>query len=171
MTHRRVSLVLLLLWSLSGCSGQPERAHAAAPSFEPGARVPDEPLILQDGFELRLPAMKGKLIAVFFCASLDDPECQREAQVLAEHHAELHDDHHVVVIGVSPATTAVHKTWLAAQHSPLDFAADPDGRVARAFRVGEGPAVVVVDKDSSIRAVWRDADPERHVRELLAAAR
>lgn len=170
MTHPRV-LSLLLLCFASGCTGQPQRAHAAAPSLEPGAQVPHEALILQDGFELRLPAMKGKIIAVFFCASLDDPQCQREAKVLADYHTELHDDHHVVVIGVSPASTAAHKAWLAAQHSPLDFASDPDGRVARAFGVGEGSAVVVVDKDSLIRAVWRDADPERHVRELLSAAR
>lgn len=138
-----------------------------------GSPVPDEPFILQDGFSLRLPAMKGKIIAAFFCSSVDDPQCQREAQVLAEHHAELRDEHHVVIIGVSPATAAAHKSWLAAQHLPLDFASDPDARLARAFGVRparESMSMVVVDRDATIRALWHDADPERHVRELLAAA-
>jgi peroxiredoxin len=171
MTHPTLSSLMLLLCLVSGCTGEPERAHAASPSLELGARVPDEALILQDGFELRLPAMKGKLIAVFFCASLDDPQCQREAKVFGEHHAELRDEHHVVIIGVSPASSAAHKSWLAAQHLPLDFASDRDGRVARAFGASAGSPVVVVDKDSTIRAVWRNGDPERHVRDLLAAAR
>jgi peroxiredoxin len=177
--------VLLLAWACSwvavGCTGRTERAHAAAPESSASASelqldtpVPDVPFTLQDGFELHLPAMKGKLIAVFFCANHDDPQCQREAEALSERHSELHGEHHIVIIGVSPASSAAHKAFLSDHHLPLDFASDPDGRVARAFGITrplDELRMIVVDPNGKIRAVWRGADPERHVRELLLAAR
>jgi peroxiredoxin len=159
----------------SGCNGRPERAYAAArvDSLQLGTAVPDVPFTLQDGFELRLPAMKGKTIAVLFCTTHDDPQCVREADAMRDHFSELHDEHHVVIIGVSPASNAAHKAHLTAHRMPFDFASDPDGRVAAAFGAGgmhEGLRVVVVDRGGTIHAVWSGADPERHVRELLAAA-
>ena len=98
----------------------------------------------------------------------------RSAQVLADHHAELHDAHHVVVIGVSPATTAAHKPFLSVRHMPLDFASDPEGRIAQAFGISaprEQLRMAVVDRSGAIRAVWHGGDPERHIRELVVAAR
>lgn len=179
----RRSLVLLACACVAGCSGRPERAQAAGPveveassagELQRGTPVPDVPFTLQDKFQLQLPAMKGKIIAVFFCAALDDPQCLREADVLGEHHAQLHDDHHVVIIGVSPATPQAHKAFLAARHLPLDFASDPDGRIARAFAITEPHAelrMVVIDKQGLVRAVWHGRDPDRHVRDLLGVAR
>lgn len=179
----KLLLACACVWIAVGCTGRPDRAHAAAPAesaassaseLQPPAPVPDVPLTLQDGFRLQLPLMKGKIIAVFFCAAHDDPECRREVRVLGEHHAELHDEHHVVLIGVSPATTSAQKAFLSAQHSPLDFASDPDGRVARAFGVAApqpGLRMFVVGKDGTLRAVWHGSDPERHVQLLLDAAR
>src|SRR5207237_8411850 len=82
-TEGRWSCLLLTwvcAWAVGGCTGRPRGAHAAAPvaveqspAHEPPPRtpVPDLPLTLQDGFQLRLPMMKGKLIAVFFCAAYD----------------------------------------------------------------------------------------------------
>jgi len=169
-------------WAVGGCTGRPTRAHAAAPvaveqppAREPPSRtpVPDLPLTLQDGFPLRLPMMKGKLIAVFFCAAYDDAQCQREADGLGAHHAELRDAHHVVIIGVSPATPAAHEAFLSARRSPLDFASDADGRIGRAFGMAgarDALPMVVVARDGTIRAVWHGVDPERHVRDLIAAA-
>lgn len=179
-----VSVVLLACasaWVVTGCSGRPERAHAAAPDvvdvsseseLQPGTLVPDVPFTLQDGFQLHLPGMKGKLIAAFFCAAQTDPECQREATGLADRYVELRE-HHIVIVGVSPATTAIHKANLAAQHSPLDFASDSDGKVARAFGTTDlrrELRMFVVNRDGTIRAVWHGADPDVHTRALLAAA-
>jgi peroxiredoxin len=183
---RRWSVLLLACacaWIAAGCTARPARAHAALSVAAPESRaselqlntpVPDVPFTLQDGFQLRLPAMKGKIIAVFFCTNYDDPQCRREAEVLSERHVELHDEHHVVIIGVSPGTTAAHKAFLSAHHMPLDFASDPDGRVARAFGITGAPdelRMIVIDTGGTIRAVWRGTDPDRHVRDLLLAAR
>jgi peroxiredoxin Q/BCP len=193
MSHIHHLTVLLticgLLENLAGCQGGVGRAHAVAPEvapvqvakpelaaseLRPGSPVPDVPFVLQDGFQLRLPAMKGKTIAVFFCASYTDPACQRQAEALRDHFSELHDEQHVVILGVSPETSAAHQAYLTAKRMPFDFASDPDGQLALAFGIAgprTAPQTFVVDRGGAIRAVWRGADPEAQVRDLLAIAR
>lgn len=187
-------LALVVLGAL-GCQTQaaaapepvkaPEIAQASltnvVPTFVPstteladGVAVPDLPFTLQDGFKLSLPALKGKPITVYFCASSNDPDCMREAQGLRTHWEELHEQHHAVIIGVSPQDTTSLRAFIAQQNLPFDLASDVDRTLARAFGVPASghyaPRTFLVGKDGKIRAHWQTTDPEAHVKAILAAS-
>lgn len=192
------SALLTVTIGLAGCTGkssaaatpQPEpsataAAVVAAPTtpapaspassneLQLGSAVPELPFTLQDGFKLELPSLKGKLIAVFFCSAHNDPECVREMQGLRVRYDELHEQNHVVVLGVSPQDAATHKAFIAQNKLPFDLSADGDRALAKAFGVPEGaytPRTFLVGKDGTVRKVWRTADPDAQVREILALA-
>lgn len=190
--------LLALLASLAGCTGK--SSAAPAPQVEPtpaatgvaavpsepkpaspassnelqlGSAVPELPFTLQDGFSLDLPSLKGKLITVFFCPADNDPECVRQMHGLRARYAELHEQNHVVVLGVSPQDAATHKAFIAKNELPFDLVADVDGTLAKAFGVPAGqytPRTFLVGKDGKIQRVWRTADPNTHIGEILALA-
>jgi peroxiredoxin Q/BCP len=150
------------------------RLALASPS-EPqlGTTLPDLSFALQDGFKLDLPALRGKRVIVFFCASADDPECLREMRGLRSHYDQLHERSHVVVVGVTPQDQARHKAFLVQQGIPFDLASDPDRALANTFGVPEGPytpRIFLVDTEGKLEKVWRTVDPGTQVREILALA-
>ena len=87
---------------------QPSPALNGAP-LAVGAQAPAVEMSLQDGFKFPLAALTGKLIAIYFCAADDDPECLREARGLRDHWHELHEDHHVAMFGISTSNAATLK--------------------------------------------------------------
>jgi peroxiredoxin Q/BCP len=145
------------------------------PQLELGAPAPDVTLTLQDGFGLSLSAMKGKPIAVFFCSAVTDPACATEAEGLRDHWEDLHQDHNLVVVGVSPQAASAHQAFIAQHKLHYDLASDPARQIAQAFKVpvrpGTPPHAILIGRDGKIRATWQTADPERHAREILAAVR
>jgi peroxiredoxin Q/BCP len=146
---------------------------AAVQPLPLGSPVPNLPVVLQDGFKLDLRALKGKLIAVYFCSTAADPECVREAQGLRERYQELHDGHHVAIVGVTREDAATHRQFIAQHALQFDLAADPDGALARAYGVptrgNDAPRVFLFGRDNTLRAQWSSADPDLHVRAILAA--
>ncbi|HET6336205.1 MAG TPA: redoxin domain-containing protein [Polyangiales bacterium] len=146
----------------------------AAGELEQGALVPDLPFVLQDGFQLLLRGLKGKLIAVYFCPGVDDPECVRETEGLRDRWPELQEKQHVTIVGVSPQDAVLQRNFIAQHKLPFDLTADVDGHMATAFGVPTRgpytPRVFLIGKDNRIRAVWRATNPEAHVEQILAAA-
>jgi peroxiredoxin len=140
-----------------------------------GAATPNVPFTLQDGFELFLPQMKGKVITVVFCSATTDPECLQELRGLRDHWRVMHDNYNVVVVAVSPQTTSANKTLIASQSLPFDVASDLEGHIAGAFGVPtlptSSPRVFLIGRDGTVRSAWRSANPDLHVREILSAAR
>jgi len=164
--------------ALAGCSPRsepPPPATAARASELPvGAVIPDVPVVLQDGFKLDLRALKGKVIALYFCSAVADPECVRESQALGERYRELHDEHHVAIVGVTRENAALHRSFIAQHALPFDLASDPNAEVARAYGVPSqgsyAPQLFLINRDNTLRARWSAADPEAQLREILAAA-
>lgn len=166
-----------------GCGGQPAQASAlpaasakqAETELELGAPMPNVTLTLQDGFALSLTAMKGKPIALFFCSDSADPECATEAQGLRDHWEDLHHNHNLVIVGISPQPASAHQAFIAQHQLHYDLASDPDGQIAQAFHVpvrpGMPPHTILIGRDGKIRATWQTADPERHAREISTAVR
>jgi peroxiredoxin Q/BCP len=149
----------------------------AAPAAQPlqlGAQVPQLPVVLQDGFKLDLRALKGKLIVLYFCPAVADQACVREAEGLRDSYHALHDEHHVAMVGISREDPATHRAFIAQHALPFDIAADPGAELARAYGVPErgnyAPRVFLFARDNTLRAAWNTADPEAHVRAILAAA-
>lgn len=139
-----------------------------------GAPAPDVALSLQDGFELELAGLRGKLIVVYFCSSDAVPGCVREAHGFRDHWSELHRTDQIVVVGVSPQDSPTQQAFIAEHELPFDLATDSDGSIARAFKLSKqgefGPAIFVVARNGTIRASWQTADPDAQTRQILAFA-
>jgi peroxiredoxin Q/BCP len=180
---RRTQIASLALASgalLHGCSGaaqanqRSEIAEPAQPTLQVGAQAPAVMMSLQDGFEFPLAALTGKLIAVYFCAADDDPECVREAQGLRDHWLELHENHHVAMFGISARDAASRRAYVAQHNIKFDLAHDADGSIARAFGVPTkgpfAPHTFLIGRDGKIQKVWHKADPGAQAAEILAIA-
>lgn len=183
---RSGSTVLSLVFALQGCNAaasanqrsevveqQPKLALKSTP-LPIGAQMPAVTMSLQDGFEFPLAALTGKLIAIYFCADDDDPECVREARGLRDHWHELHENHHVAMFGISSRDAAARRAYLTQHKIEFDLAQDKDGSIARAFGVpAQGklaPYTFLVGRDGKIQRVWQSADPDAHAAEILALA-
>lgn len=187
------SLTLATCWlALSGCSQHAEppppsaaaipgvvlastsSAAATVQPLEIGAQVPERPVVLQDGFKLDLRALKGKVIVLYFCPSVADAACVREAEGLRDSYHELHDEHHVAMVGITREDAATHRAFISEHALPFDLASDPGAELAQAYGVpargNYAPRVFLFGRDNHLRAAWTSADPEAHVREISATA-
>jgi peroxiredoxin Q/BCP len=172
-----IRIACAVLYSATAIACQSSAAAAvreAQTELQPGALVPEQPAVLQDGFRLFLRALKGKLIAVYFCDSVESAACVREAEGWRDNWNELHEGHHVVMLGVTPQSAATHSAFIEQHKLQFDLASDADHRLAKAFgvrsRIDASPRVFLIDKDSKILSVWRTADPDAHAQAMLAAA-
>jgi peroxiredoxin Q/BCP len=151
------------------------RPRPATPELALGSAIPELPVVLQDGFKLDLRALKGKVIVLYFCPAASDPECVRESQGLGERYRELHDEHHVAMVGVSRDDAATHEAFIAQHALPFDFASDADGALARAYHVPASglysPRVFLIGRDNLVRATWSSADPETHLKAIFETAK
>ena len=146
------------------------RPAAALPSASAPMTAHDVTFILSDGFRLSLASLQGKVVAVVLCPAIGAPGCTRESQGLAKRWREL-EEHYVTAVGVVPEDNAQYWAAMARRDVPFDFAADVDGQVSRALGVSArdaDPTVLLVGRDGTIRAVWRTADPDMHIREMLS---
>jgi peroxiredoxin Q/BCP len=176
------AMVLLSLALVDACDKPHDTGSVALPvppapatsAAEPSTTTPDVTFTLSDGFRLSLASLRGKVVAVVMCSSIDSVGCSSESRGLASRWREL-EEHYVTAIGVVPAAAARDPRGLERHDLPFDFAVDTDGQIARALGVPAGgvaePTVFVVGRDGSIKAIWRVADPETHARALIAEAR
>ncbi|MFM2417194.1 MAG: hypothetical protein RL385_1917 [Pseudomonadota bacterium] len=145
---------------------------ARAHSLEPGAPIPDVSLRLEDGFELALNALRGKLLVLYFCREADGPDCLREARGQRDRHPAL-QRRHSVVLGVSPQDVVALRSLRTAESLPFELVSDPQSAYAEALGVSltdAGPHVLVVGRDGRLVRHFRGADPDAHVGEVLALA-
>jgi peroxiredoxin Q/BCP len=144
---------------------------AVTSAAEPSTTAPDVTFAFTDGFQLSLASLRGKVVAIVMCSSTGSAGCSRESRGFAKRWGEL-EEHYVTAIGVVPTAAARNPPGAERQDLPFDFAVDTDGQVARALGVSAGgvadPTVLVVGRDGSIKTIWRAADPETHVRALVA---
>jgi peroxiredoxin Q/BCP len=155
-------------------AGSPTEGRAAAASASASAptTAPDVTFTLSDGFRLTLASLRGKVVAVIVCPAINAPGCTRESQGLTRRWREL-EEHYVTAVGVVPDANAQYRAAMARRDVPFEFAADADGQVARALGVSTrdaDPIVLLVARDGTIRTAWRTADPDMHIRELIAAS-
>jgi peroxiredoxin Q/BCP len=140
----------------------------------PGSQAPDVSFRLQDGFELRLSGLRGKVVVVYFCRDHGDAACVREEGALRDRWAAL-EALHVAVVGVTGEDAATRQSVIAHERLPFDLAQDVGGSLAASF--GFQPRAdapwhgFLIGRDGAVRAAWSASDPDAHVAEFLEAAR
>lgn len=124
--------------------------------------------------EVRLSAMKGQQVVVFFYPKDGSPGCTKQVCALRDNWKQFQAAN-LGVIGVSSDSEERHLKWLEEKQLPFALASDEDGKVAKAYGVskmlwGYSRVTFLVGADGRIAKVWPVVDPAVNATEVLAAS-
>jgi thioredoxin-dependent peroxiredoxin len=148
-------------------------AGQAAPGFD---------LPTAGGGRARLADFEGRPLVVYSYPKDDTPGCTKEAQGFAEAYPEFQAAG-VALVGISKDSAASHDRFRAKYDLPFTLAADEHGSVVEAYGswveksmygrsyMGIDRSSFLIDREGTVRRVWRNVKVPGHVAEVLAAAR
>ncbi|HEV2060261.1 MAG TPA: thioredoxin-dependent thiol peroxidase [Solirubrobacteraceae bacterium] len=146
----------------------------------PGAPAPDFELPDQDGENVRLSALRGRTIVLYFYPRANTPGCTTQACSIRDRDAE-YAAAGVKVIGISPDPVAKVKKFHDKKDLNFTLLADEDHAVCDRYGVwvqksmygktymGAQRATFIIDRDGCIRHVIPKASPKTHDDEVLEA--
>ena len=157
------------------------KAATAGPAWpREGAKAPDFTAVAHDGSTVKLSALKGRLIVLYFYPKDDTPGCTVEACGFRDAHAAL-GRHKAVVIGVSPDSRQSHEKFRGKFSLPFTLLADERHAVAEKYGawrekslygktyMGVARSTFVIDAAGRIAKAFTTVKPEVHAKEVLAA--
>jgi len=100
--------------------------------IEEGAPAPDFTLKADDGKEVRLSALRGKPVVLYFYPQDDTPGCTKEACAFRDRSAELKAKG-AVILGVSPDDVASHGKFRDKYALNFSLLADTGHKVAETY--------------------------------------
>ena len=166
--------LLLMLVALVVACGPVKRPDGGAGLLPVGSPAPE--VIGHDAAkrEVKLSALRGRAVVVFFYPADGTPGCTKEACAFRDAWSKL-ERANVGVIGVSNDSPESHEKFQREKNLPFALASDQSGAVAAAYGVskklwGYDRVSFLVDRDGKIARVWPDVDPGVHADEVLAAA-
>jgi peroxiredoxin Q/BCP len=145
-----------------------------------GAPAPDFELPDQDGEGVRLSALRGRTVVLYFYPKADTPGCTTQACSIRDRAGE-YAAAGVKVIGVSPDPVAKVKKFHDKKDLNFTLLADTDHAVCELYGVwvqksmygktymGAQRATFIVDPEGCIRHVIPKASPKTHDDEVLKA--
>jgi peroxiredoxin Q/BCP len=148
--------------------------------IEVGQTAPDFELADQDGKTVKLSALRGRPVVVYFYPRADTPGCTVQACGVRDHSAD-YGAHNAVVLGISPDTVADVKKFADKQSLNFTLLADPDHSVAELYGVwaeksmygkkywGNLRSTFILDPDGVVAEVIPKVSPAKHDEQVLAA--
>jgi peroxiredoxin Q/BCP len=148
--------------------------------IEEGQAAPDFTLHADDGKEVRLSALRGKPVVLYFYPKDDTPGCTREACAFRDRRADLAAQG-ATVLGVSPDDVASHGRFRDKFQLNFPLLADPGHRVAEAYgawreknmygkkSMGIQRSTFLIDAEGKVRKVWKRVEVDGHDAQVLAA--
>jgi len=146
----------------------------------PGASAPDFQLPDQDGEPVRLSALRGRTVVLYFYPKADTPGCTTQACSIRD-RADDYAKAGVKVIGVSPDPVAKVKKFHDKRDLNFTLLADANHAVCDLYGVwaqksmygktymGAQRATLIIDADGCIRHVIPKVSPKTHDEVVLAA--
>jgi len=147
-----------------------------------GITAPDFALPDAGGETVKLSALKGHPVVVYFYPKDDTSGCTAEAKdftCLAGDFAEAH----VLLLGISPDSPASHRKFQEKHDLDIRLLSDESRAAAEAYGVwveksmygrkymGVERATFLIDNAGKIARTWRNVKVPGHADEVLAAAR
>jgi len=129
---------------------------------------------------VKLSALKGRAVVLYFYPKDDTPGCTVEACGFRDAHAQF-GRHKAVVLGVSPDSPRSHVKFREKFGLPFTLLADENHALAEQFGawreksmygksyMGVARSTFVIDRAGRIAKVFTAVKPEGHEREVLAA--
>jgi peroxiredoxin Q/BCP len=150
--------------------------------LEIGDKAPDFTLPGDGGKDVKLSALKGRKVVVYFYPKDDTPGCTKEA---CGFNDALPDFGRVAaeIVGISRDPIASHDKFVRKYGLRFRLGADLDGKVCEAYGtwveksmygrtyMGIERATFLIDEKGVVRGVWRKVKVPGHVEEVLAAAK
>jgi peroxiredoxin Q/BCP len=147
-----------------------------------GDKAPDFDLPTESGDTIKLSALKGKPVVVYFYPKDDTSGCTAEAKDFTRLAAGFRKAG-VEVIGISPDSPESHRKFASKHDLQVRLAADADKAVANAYGVwveksmygrkymGVERSTFLIDKAGRVARSWRKVMVTGHADEVLAAAK
>lgn len=148
--------------------------------IEEGKPAPDFALPDAQGRTVALSDYRGQTVVLYFYPKDDTPGCTTEACEFRDDYA-MFGKRDLVILGVSPDSSASHARFAAKYDLPFPLLADTDHAVADVYGVwkeksaygktfwGVERTTVVIDPSGRIRRIFRRVRPHGHSTEVLEA--
>jgi peroxiredoxin Q/BCP len=133
------------------------------------------------GGKVRLSALKGRTVVLYFYPKDNTPGCTTEGADFAAAHRKF-DKAGAVVLGVSRDSLKSHESFKAKLGFPFELISDPQEKLCEAFGVmkmknmygrkvlGIERSTFLIDGEGILRQEWRKVRVKGHVDEVLTAA-
>lgn len=139
-------------------------------SLKEGDMAPDFTAQTTDGREIKLSALKGKNVVMYFYPKDDTPGCTIEAKEFTE-MADKFASANTRVFGVSYDDADCHKAFIDKYGLKVELLTDKGGQIARAYgSFGEkypNRDTFLIDKDGRLKKIYRGVKPQGHAAEVL----
>lgn len=147
-----------------------------------GDKAPDFDLPDDAGERVRLSALRGRTVVVYFYPKDDTEGCTHEAKEFSDATAEFAHAG-AAVIGISPDSPKSHARFRCKHGLAVTLASDTDRTAAEAYGVwveksmygrtfmGVERATFLIDAEGRIARIWRKVRPKGHAADVLAAVR
>jgi peroxiredoxin Q/BCP len=148
--------------------------------IEEGQSAPDFELTNDSGETVKLSALRGKPVVLYFYPKDDTPGCTTQACGIRDAYGEF-EQAGAVVLGVSPDSESSHVKFKEKFGLPFTLLADADHAVAEQYGVwgektfagktylGVQRSTFVIDADGNVKKVMHDVKPASHADDVLAA--
>lgn len=148
---------------------------------EEGELAPDFELPAADGSTVKLSALRGSTVVLYFYPKDDTPGCTTQACDFRDNLERLQAGD-AVVLGVSPDSVESHRKFKEKHGLNFPLLADEENEVAEAYGVwkeksmfgrnywGVERSTFLIDPEGRVRKAWRRVRPKGHaeaVAELL----
>jgi peroxiredoxin Q/BCP len=148
--------------------------------IEEGQPAPDFELPSDSGETVKLSALRGKPVVLYFYPKDDTPGCTTQACGIRDAYGEF-ERAGAVVLGVSPDDESSHGKFKSKYDLPFTLLADTDHAVADAYGVwgekkymgrsymGVNRSTFVIGRDGNVVKVMENVKPATHADDVLAA--
>jgi peroxiredoxin Q/BCP len=147
---------------------------------EEGKPAPDFELRSDSGETVRLSALRGKPVVLYFYPNDDTPGCTTQACGIRDAYGDF-ERAGAVVLGVSPDDERSHAKFRDKYKLPFTLLADTEHEVAEQYGVwgekkymgrtymGINRSTFVIAEDGTVKAVFPNVKPAEHADQVLAA--
>ena len=142
-------------------------------------KAPEFTLQDENGNDISLKGLRGKVVVLYFYPRADTPGCTVEACEFRDTYKQMQKTG-AVLLGISPDTPKAQKKFQDKFKLPFSLLADADKKVAVAFDVlkeknmygkkimGVVRTTFIIGSDGTIQHIFPKVKPEGHAEEVLA---
>jgi peroxiredoxin Q/BCP len=148
--------------------------------IEVGSKAPDFTLAADDGSKIKLSALKGQPVVLYFYPRDDTPGCTREACAFRDAKKQLAAAG-AKVLGVSTDDVASHQKFRDKYKLNFPLLVDPDHKVAEKYgawreknmygkkSLGIQRSTYLIDTAGKVARVWQRVQVDGHDEQVLKA--